>query len=218
MPTRKRRGAGGRGAPRLCPVPDRTHRKRLLRRDRRPRAANGNGRDRSAHGRNLLHGGAEGDFRRVPRNFEAAPRAREDAQAVRWSHRLTALWTKRPAWESVLGNPSSKRWGTPSSGRMRGSPPDGGPNRLRDPFRPLSRGGRTLPAPLLHGGASRRVGQPAGARGTFSTGCRARRGQRATRATPCSKGPGRVFGAGRPAAGARFASGPPGVAAAAVSL
>ena len=43
------------------------------------------------------------------------------------------------------------------------SPPDGGPHRLRDPFRPLSRGGRTLPAPLP-GGASRRVG----ARGTFS--------------------------------------------------
>ena len=38
------------------------------------------------------------------------------------------------------------------------SSPDGGPNRLRDPFRPLSRGGRTLP-----GGASRRVG----ARGYF---------------------------------------------------
>ena len=37
------------------------------------------------------------------------------------------------------------------------SPPGGGPNRLRDPFRPLSRGGRTLPAPLP-GGASRRVG------------------------------------------------------------
>ncbi len=44
------------------------------------------------------------------------------------------------------------------------SPSDGGPNRLRDPFRPLSRGGRTLP-----GGASRRVG----ARGTFSTACHA---------------------------------------------
>ena len=44
------------------------------------------------------------------------------------------------------GNPPSKRWGTPSSGRMRGSPQDGGPNRLRDPFRPLSRGGRA-PAP-----------------------------------------------------------------------
>ena len=42
------------------------------------------------------------------------------------------------------------------------SPPDGGPNRWRDPFRPLSRGGRTLP-----GGASCRVG----ARGTFSTAC-----------------------------------------------
>ena len=46
------------------------------------------------------------------------------------------------------------------------SPQDGGPYRLRDPFRPLSRGGRTLPAPLP-GGASRRVG----ARGIFSTAC-----------------------------------------------
>ena len=55
------------------------------------------------------------------------------------------------------GNPSSKKWGTPSSGRLRGSPPDGGPNRLRDPLHPLSRGGRTLPA-SLPGGALRRVG------------------------------------------------------------
>ena len=42
------------------------------------------------------------------------------------------------------------------------SPQDGGPDRVRDPFRRLSRGGRTLPAPLPSG-ASRRVG----ARGTF---------------------------------------------------
>ena len=45
-------------------------------------------------------------------------------------------------------------------------PQAGGPNRFRDPFRRLSRGGRTLPAPLP-GGASRRVG----VRGTFSTAC-----------------------------------------------
>ena len=42
------------------------------------------------------------------------------------------------------------------------SPPDGDPNRWRDPVRRLSRGGRTLP-----GGASRRVG----GRGTSSTAC-----------------------------------------------
>ena len=53
------------------------------------------------------------------------------------------------------------------------SPQDGGPNRVCDPLRRLSRGGRTLPAPVP-GGASRRVGQPASARGTFSTACTGR--------------------------------------------
>ena len=69
-----------------------------------------------------------------------------------------SLWIKRPAWES----PSSKGWEPRRPGGCGAlSPPDGGPNRWRDPVRPLSRGGRTLPAPLP-GGASRRVG----ARGT----------------------------------------------------
>ena len=79
---------------------------------------------------------------------------------------VSSRWIKRPAWESVfeeMGNSIVRA----DAGRF--PPPDGGPDRWRDPFRPLSRGGRTLPAPLP-GGASRRVC----ARGTFSTACQGR--------------------------------------------
>ena len=69
--------------------------------------------------------------------------------------------------------------------------PQHGPNRWRDPVRPLSPGGRTLPAPLP-GGASRR----AGARGTFSTACqrlwRAPVRERRPGSLPDAEGPGRA--------------------------
>ena len=78
---------------------------------------------------------------------------------------FTATLDRRAAWQPVDRAPRMgirpRRDGKPHRPGGCGalSPPDG-PNRLRDPFRPLSRGGRTLP-----GGASRRVG----ARGTSST-------------------------------------------------
>ena len=65
------------------------------------------------------------------------------------------LWMRRPAWESVLeemGDPIVRA----GAGRPTGWRPES-----PAPFRPLSRGGRTLPAAPLPGGASRRVGQPA---------------------------------------------------------
>ena len=59
-------------------------------------------------------------------------------------------------------------------------PQAGGPNRFRDSLQRLSRGGRTLPAPLP-GGATRRVC----ARSTFSTACQgARAGARPARPSP----------------------------------